>query len=381
MKRKVVSFLLLVVAIAAGIYGGILFYRSHSRPAIEKALDSGKPSVGLILLQEDLSQSKSLKAISVVQILPNQKKVAFYSFFPQMKLSEDTDSLITIFAEDGSETLAEVLGKALNLTIDWTIRLDDTFFVHLVDLVEGIPWFFSKDFLMQKETLPTGEFILDGSLVRKVLHPPVSNSTAPAFELFRYYSFLLNAREDANRIFPILLTKPILGSLYKKVQSTLSKREVYAILSYLKSHSPFYPFFLELPVKVYESKFLLDRETASLYLGKFRRLLEKKFRMEDRFPKVEVKNGTYHAGLARKLREKLSRLGLKVLEFSNADRHNYKQSVLIDVSAMPIYSDVLQKQLGLSRAYHLIDRSLFTDMIIIAGEDYKNLKFERGHYE
>ena len=75
----------------------------------------------------------------------------------------------------------------------------------------------------------------------------------------------------------------------------------------------------------------------------------------------------------------LSRKGAIVVEFSNADHHNYKNSILLDIGAKPFYALSLAKTLGIKKTYASVNKSTFTDVIFIVGADHQ--KHDIQNYE
>lgn len=381
MKKLWVPLALLLLAAVVGTFAGILYFRYANRSELLTQLEKGETVNILFTARGGDDKSKKLTVISVVQFRPKTNKIGFYSFFPQLRLSPDSSEIQEVYSNGGIEELKDLLSTTLDMPIEFTLDFDDEDLIRIIDLSEGVPWFLNTESRLPEENLPTGEFVLDGSMLPDMLNPSLTNSTAAAYQLYRYYSLLLNAREDSERIMHNLMPEKVFEKAATGISGSMSLHEMRDLLSFLASDKRRDLMFLELPVKIVDSKFILDRETAALYLGRFNQAMEKPFDHTTEIPKMEIKNGTYRARLARKLREKLTRLGLRVLEFTNADRHDYAHSILLDIGARPVYADHVASQIGISKVYHLVNRSLFTDLILIVGEDYKNLNFYRENYE
>lgn len=89
---------------------------------------------------------------------------------------------------------------------------------------------------------------------------------------------------------------------------------------------------------------------------------------------MDIQNGAGIDNLAKKMRYTLTKKGIQVLEFTNADHSDYKKSILINTSATPHLTKNVSQLLGVDKVYYSVNKSMFTDMVLILGDDYKQIK-------
>lgn len=373
-----ITLFLLIIIIIAGFIGYQIFHFVNRTDA-EKMLRQQQPFA--ILLVGELPDKENNKSdpffISLASIHPATSRVGFISFFPDMRLTDDEAPLNERIAYTDINEVISDLSNILSLDIPYYLRFEPEDVSRLIDLIEGIPYFLRESDLIKGELLPRGEFVLDGSLVEPLILPETDSEFAPALKLFRQYSLMLNMWRVKQKKWQIL-SDPEIFSAAAEIDSNLSEAELYQFGDDFLSHDKWLPLFTEIPVKREKDKFIMDAEATALYLKSFKRKLSQK---ENPFlelpPKMEVKNGTRVANLAKSMRSRLTRKGIQVLEFANAARHDYKQTILLDRSARVHYLDTVARILGIEKYYHSVNRAQFTDLVLILGDNYRELKFEQ----
>ncbi|MFP4687701.1 MAG: LytR C-terminal domain-containing protein, partial [bacterium] len=90
--------------------------------------------------------------------------------------------------------------------------------------------------------------------------------------------------------------------------------------------------------------------------------------------RIQILNGTSISGLAGTLRDKIqSHSFVDVVETDNADRSNYKNTVIIDRSGHPRSAHRIQELIGTGKIEMDLEEHLLVDVTIIAGEDLKHI--------
>jgi LCP family protein required for cell wall assembly len=88
--------------------------------------------------------------------------------------------------------------------------------------------------------------------------------------------------------------------------------------------------------------------------------------------RIQVRNGTYRAQLARIAADQLNWRGLKVIDTGLADSPDYKQTRIIVYGDKPLTLDLLMQELGVSpeNVIYQPDPNQPAEFLVILGEDY-----------
>jgi hypothetical protein len=163
----------------------------------------------------------------------------------------------------------------------------------------------------------------------------------------------------------------------KLVDTNLSNSELYKLSKRFGLTEGWHLTSIEIPVKRLDNGFLADLDSTALFLKNFKKDLgEHENPFLTRMPRMEIKNGTEVNNLAKKIQNSIGRKGIVVVEFTNANAHDYKNTILLDVAGNTYYYYSIAKTLGITNKYALINKSSFTDMTLILGKDYGKLKLQ-----
>jgi hypothetical protein len=374
--RKVRPLLVIGAAVTLAIFATIYLFRFFNRANIEKAL-AGKDRFSIAFVVTSANDEKKVQVVSVAQIFPTTQRIGVVSFYPAIRLKDNASSLEQIYKAHGvgaiNDTVSEFLGERVSIYF----KLRDTALAHLVDVLGGIDYFLPAGELLKDENLPKGQFILDGSLVPRLLNPPEKNEYTPAFKLFRYYSLLLNAWNQRTRLWPIIKDEKMFAIAARDVETNASAHDLFVLAQSFATQKSWLPILLEVPVRRVKDAFYVDKESAALYFRNLtRQLTQKEHPFVNEPPKMEVKNGTHVPNLARTMRSELARKGVQILEFTNADHNEYDETILLSTSGNAFYLESIARMVGVRRSYAAVNRSLFTDLVLILGKDYNKLKGE-----
>ena len=295
---------------------------------------------------------------------------------PDTRLTtNDTQTIGDKLASGDIKTVLKSISKLLSVPVSHYVIIDEKKIPLLIDLMEGINFFIWQPDVLEKEKLPVGEFLMDGAVVRSYLNLSNNNEYSNLIRLQRYYNLLLNTWNLKGIKWNILKNKYIFEIITKHVTTNIISPDLYTLgESLFVSKKHWIPFFWEIPVKKEESSLFLNQEATVFYLRKFMEKINsaKNFYLEET-PNMEIKNGTAIPNLAKKIREEYSRRGFKILEFSNADKNDYQNTILLDQSGNNFYLETAMNSLQINRSYHAVNKSNFTDIILILGKDYKTI--------
>lgn len=374
--RKFVPLLLALVVLTGVVVGTIFIFKFFNRTSLEKALNA-KDGFSLLFVVTSANDDKKIQLVSVAEIFPATRRIGVVSFYPATHLKDDAQSLQDIFMSNGVSGVSNSISEFLGEKIIGYVKVGDKVLAQFVDVLGGIEYFLPSNDLLKNENLPKGEFILDGSLVARLLNPPEKNEYTPAFKLFRYYSLFLNAWNQREELWPRLKNEKVFSLAVKNLETNTSASDLFVLAHHFATHKNWIPILMEVPVRRVKDAFYVDKDAATLY---FRNLTKQVTQKEHPFlsepPKMEVKNGTHIANLARTMRTELSRKGVQILEFTNADRNDYDKSILLGTSGNAFYLESIAKIIGIKKSYAAVNRSLFTDLVLVIGKDYNKLKGE-----
>lgn len=363
------AFFLLFSFIGYQIY--IFFHRSQTDIYLSR-----KKSFSILIYGYG-DTKKNLNHISSIIINPKTKRIGIISFYPQTRFTPNDLSLQEKFFKNDKNVIKKEISRLLNIKPQYEIEYNINDLAKALDLMEGIHYFLPEIDLILDENVPSGEFTMDGDIVRRYLNIENKNGFSPALILFRYYSLALNIWENKEKKWRIIGNQSIFNLLTSGLKTNLSQKELLSLAKNLSLDKTWVPIFIEIPLKREKDFFYIDVDSTALFVKKLMNDIDKK---ENPFlenePRIEIKNGTMVPNLAKKMRYKIARKGLKVLEFSNADHHQYEKSILIDVNANYYYLQSVSKLLNIKKIYHSVNKTHFTDLIFIVGKDYKELGIE-----
>jgi len=374
--RKLRPLIIAALGITLTVITVVYAFRFFNRANLERALN-GRDGFSLLFVVTSAADDKKVQVVSVAQFYPATQRVGVVSFFPAIHLKDDEMSLADLYRAKGISGISSAVSDFLGEKMTAHFRVGDAALAQFVDILGGVDYFLPASDLMRDENLPHGQFVLDGGLVTRLLNPPEKNEYTPAFKLFRYYSLFLNAWNQRAKLWPLIKDERVFAVAIKNIESSASAYDLYALTQYLATQKAWVPILLEVPVRRLKDTFQVDKESAALYFRNLKKqLTQKEHPYVNDPPKMEVKNGTHIANLARTMRAELSRKGVQILEFTNADHNDYDQTILLGTSGNAFYLESIARILGVQRAYATVNRSLFTDLVLVLGKDYNKLKGE-----
>lgn len=361
-----------VLTVSVAIYT----FRFFNRANLEKALN-GRDGFSMLFVVTSATDEKKVQVVSVAQFYPTTQRIGVVSFFPAIHLKDGEMSIEQIYRAKGISGVNAAVTDFLGENITAYVKLRDQALAQFVDILGGIDYFLPPSDLVKDENLPHGQFVLDGGLVPRLLNPPEKNEFTPAFKLFRYYSLFLNAWNQRAKLWPLIKDEKTFAFAIKNVESNASAYDLFTLTQYLATQKSWVPILLEVPVRRLKDTFQVDKDSAALYFRNLKKqLTQKEHPYVNEPPKMEVKNGTHIANLARTMRTELSRKGVQILEFTNADHNDYDQTTLLGTSGNAFYLESIARILGVQKSYATVNRSLFTDLVLVLGKDYNKLKGE-----
>ena len=381
-KRDIISltaFAIFIVVIVS-FYLGLKGYQFWFDSRIERFIQSDS-IFGILLINSDKENIKQKKVnfISVLMVNPALARIGCISFLPETRLNEKGKSLQKLILSNEIEKISGLISKFLTIEIPFYIRGSTQDIANAIDLMEGLTYFIGGSDALNEDRLVKGEFLLDGALVSELLKAKEKGEYSSVFRIYKHYSLFLNLWLKRDQKWNIIKNKRIFNLMAANLETNLLKDELYTISKLFLGNANWLPFFWEVPVKKEKNVFLVNKEAAALYFRDFKEQITKKdTKIFDKPPNLEVRNGTNIPNLAKKVRGFLSRKGFRVLEFNNADLHDYKHTILLDLNAKPFYLQSVANTLKIEKYYFAINRTLFTDLVLILGQDYTRIFSEEN---
>lgn len=366
-----ILYLTLIVAGLLLVIGLVIYFSSMylSRSEVDGFYRENR-TFNILLSVNHENQNRFL-AMAVIN--PEFKRAGLISFFQNTALNPEGPVLSDQLKKEDTAVIAELLADMLGYEENFYIDMDLDTIIRYVDIIEGFPYFLWSSDKLEQESLPTGEFFLDGVLTREYLASNEMLQSSAAVQLFRHYSFLLNAWENREEKWDFIDDVRVFSGLIEGVRSNMSAGDLYRVSKRFYTESEWKLYFLEVPVSRQQSRYVIDREATALYLKKFKSQISSSKLSPDP-PRMDIQNGAGVNNLAKKMRYYLSKKGIQVLEFTNADHNNYKKSILVNTSATPEYAVNVKNALGVDKVFYAINKSMFTDLVLILGSDYKRIQ-------
>ncbi len=373
-RLKTLTILLLLIGLV--IFLVYQVYLFLNRTQVEKYFSDNQTFGILLLGQSGQGKKVNTRFITVATIVPERSRIGFVSLFPEVRLKENEATIGERASFASPEDLASDLESLFNINIPFhmVVKPDDV--ARLIDLIEGLDYFIYGPQAVPGENLPRGEFVLDGALAKRLLLTKKTEADLIAPHLlYRYYSFMLNLWQNRVNKWALLKEETIFSKAATAIKSDLRVSEMYSLAKRFFANDNWLPLFMEVPLQRSKDKYFLDAEATQVLVKDFKKTLAAESHPYiDRPPKIEVKNGTDRPGLARKFGRRLGRKGLRVLEFSNADREDYNESVLLGISANSYFLQTVAKLIKPRKVYHAVNKAIFTDLMLVVGRDHKILR-------
>ena len=378
MKKNLFLILVIPLAIVAVFYLGLKAYQLWFDSKAERLM-RGDSVFGILLISSDKKTAKRKKVnfISVLMVNPTLARLGFISFMPETKLSKNEKPLQRLVRANEIEQIRNLMSRFLTIEIPFYIQGSTQNIANAIDLVEGLEYFIGGSDALDKDKPIEGEFFLDGSLVSELLDVKEKNEYSSVFQIYKHYSLFLNLWSKREQKWNIIKNQTIFDLMTKDLETNLTMDELYTISKIFLKDPNWLPLFWEVPIKKEKNLFLVNKEAAALYFRDFKEQITKKdSKIFDKPPSLEIRNGTNIPNLAKRIRGSLSKKGFRVLEFTNADSHDYKHTILLDINAKPFYLQSVANTLKIKKYYFAINRTLFTDLVLILGQDYSRIPAE-----
>ena len=361
-------------------WGGLIFliflsilsyytYRINTRNIVQD-LSQEKKLINILLAGNHNYNRNKHKFFAVLSFNPENNNVGLIFIPPNLRVFLDNNKNIPTKIEDISlkkisdikSTLREILG----LDVIFYIELYDENVRRIINLLEGLDFFCldNLDNLEKDLYLNFGLNYLDGNKILKYINEPASSFGLNKYDRIQDVFFTLYFNKEKKKH---LFNLDFITELVKDLDTNLLPNEIFSLIKMVYAEGNFFAKIL--PGKIEEDWFIFDRIGAEEYRKEF---LNKIILKKDPASKIRVRvlNGTKIPKLARKMRNSLDKEGLKVVEFGTFRNFLLPKSIIISQKADCSMTKKISELTGIDRIFFKIDSSLFSDILIIVGQDF-----------
>jgi anionic cell wall polymer biosynthesis LytR-Cps2A-Psr (LCP) family protein len=353
------------------VFTSLVLYYCHSirsRNAVENLIRQ-KKIINILVAGSNKFKDHKHNFFSIVSINPENHRIGITFIPPAFKIRLDDDG-------DRNARIDEVvvfnfnrirysLQKDLKLNIPFYVEMYSPDVERMVNLLEGVNVFF-LDQMKNTPNINFGVNYLDGQKVVRYINTVDENSIYLKYD--RVLDILLTLYENRERL-ERFHNLEFIKEVMKSVKTNLMPQEALKISSIILKNGDVMA--TTIPGFFKDGFYITDDITYKIYEKEFLTALivNRSEKEIDSSIKIKILNGTDVPGLARKMRERLIREGLNVVEFGTSPFTRMNKSVIINKRASVVAVNRVSELTGIENKYHLIDNTQLFNVMIILGED------------
>lgn len=369
-----------------------MYFKSNK---IEK-LARGNKLINILLIGIDNTGSKGLTdCLILFSLNPETKQIGGIPIprDTRVRIKYDKkiryDKINHVYARGGIDlllsTVAGILehGGLSDFTVPFYVLLDYQGFINVVDLLGGVEILIEQEMQYIDKAgdlyirIPAGLQILDGE---KALQFARFRATPGADrDRIEHKNELIKLLADKAFSSEAIFRSPALvKEIWSHVKTNLGAAEILSLASYFKNFSPNKNMaFFEIPG---QGKNINGRNYWLINEVEFQKIATKleghlnkpaQRALPSKVITVRILNGCRTDGLADKVRERLrQKPKIDVVETGNADRSNYRDTLVIDHVGSTNNALYISKFLGQGKVIQKIDPKVMVDVTVILGQDF-----------
>ncbi len=320
-------------------------------------LDHHKNKLSLVYL---LSYEPFSNNFSAIYFNPNNR--IFSSTFAEEK------SLAKLYSALDRARFISELSEYLNLNLSFWIESKSKDLRYLVDCLGGLTVQNSKP-TEQSDSSAHGRW-MDGSMAINFAGNAYEKLGKKGLRLRHKALFLALIRRLNQTTFMVKSIKTF-QNLEKQLKTNLTRKDLRALANLLPELKPEkIKFLAAFPNKIAVRKKIKVARVQRMVPRPIKKIIEES--EPQKVIKIQLLNGAGIAGLAGIIRNKLQKLSfIDVVEVGNADRFDYKTSVIIDHSNNPQSAYRIRKLLKTGKLEFNPSKQLMVDVTLIIGKDLK----------
>jgi anionic cell wall polymer biosynthesis LytR-Cps2A-Psr (LCP) family protein len=357
--------IILLALVSAFIY---YCHGQRTRNAVEELIQK-KKIINILVAGSNKYNDHKHKFFAIVSINPENNRTGITFIPPTYKIrlddDGDTNARIDEMVVFNFNRLRYSLQKDLKLNIPFYAELYAPDVIRIVDLLEGIDLFI-LDQMKDAPGMNFGVNFFDGQKVMRYINSVEENSIYLKYDrILDVLMTLYKERERLGRFNKLEFIREVT----KSIKTNLLPQEVMRIGTILCKDGDVMATIL--PGFFKDGYYVMDDITYRIYEKEFLALLiiDRNEKDIDASIKIKIVNGTDVPGLARKMRERLIREGLSVVEFGTSPYRKMSKSIIINKRGNIAAVDRVAALTGIQNIYHVIDNTQLHNIMIIIGED------------
>ena len=363
MKKKIlIALSIIFVLITVFIYN---YYNLKTRNEVERLINE-KRMINILLAGSNDQNRNRHGFFSLISINPVTNKIGITYIPPsyRIKMDSDGDNWAKIEEVDFIyfDKIKRTLSEDLKLSVPFYIKIYAKDVIRSVNLLEGIDLFL-LDQIEDKTKLKFGENYFDGKRVMRYINSVEEKSIYLKYD--RTLDILMSLYHNKEK-YSDLNNITFITELFRDISTNLMPQELSRIASLIYEDGGILSTLL--PGGFEKGFYVTDHISFKQYENDF---LHRVILTNKSEPPVKVKilNGTNVPGLARKMRNRLMRDGLNVVEFGTSPFMKMQSSLIInrkgDYSAAKSVSEIT----GIKKVYYIVDNTELHNVLVIIGKD------------
>ncbi len=367
MNRKIV----IPAAVVFLLLASLAVYYCHgirTRNAVESLIQQ-KKMINILVAGSNAFKDHKHNFFAILSINPENHRMGITFIPPSFKIHLDDDGERSARIEEvvvfNFNRIRYSLQKDLKLNIPFYIEIYSPDVERIVNLLEGVN-IFILDQMKNSPYVNIGVNYFDGQKVLRYINTVDENSIYLKYDrVLDVILTLYENREQLERFNNMAFIKELL----KPVNTNLQPQEVMRIADIILKDGDIMATIL--PGFFKEAYYVTDDITYKIYQKEFLAalILNRTEKEIDTSIKIKIMNGTDVPGLARKMRERLIREGLNVVEFGTSPFRKMGKSVIINKRASVAAVNRVSDLTGIENRFHVIDNTQLFNVLIILGED------------
>lgn len=363
-KIRVIVTITVVCLVVLSIF---YVYRRLTRNAIE-TLASNKELINILVAASNDYNERRHSLYAIVHFNPEKKSIGV-TFIPPnylVTLNKRTGKAkrLETFSFSDYSDIIDSLEYDLHITIPFYVELYATDVMKIIDLIEGVNLYI-LDQVKKEWGFTTGINYCDGRKVVWYINKVDQNSIYLKYDRIMDVALTLFTNKEMYKNY---IKKDYISEMISSINTNLLMQEIVSLIDLVYDAKTVYT--TVIPGKMdKDNNYTVDDITRKLYEQKFLRPLVLDIKDSESI-KVRILNGSDIPGLARKMRNVLTREGLTVVEFGTSPYEVTDKTVIINQKGNLNSALKVSSILGIDTMYHIVDSSQLADVLVIVGKDY-----------
>ena len=343
-------------------------YSMRTRNAVDNLIQQ-KKIINILVAGSNRFSDHRHKFFSIVSINPESGRIGVTFIPPAFKIRLDDEGDHVARIEDvvvfNFNRIRYSLQKDLKLNIPFYVEVYSAGLERIVDLMEGVSLFI-LDQMKNPPNIHFGVNYFDGQKVVRYINTVDENSIYLKYD--RILDILMTLYENRERL-ERFRNPELIREVLKSAKTNILPQEALRIADIVFKDGDMMA--TTVPGFFKDGFYVMDDITYKIYEKEFLAALivNRNEKEIDSSIKIKIINGTDVPGLARKMRERLIREGLNVVEFGTSPFRKMNKSVIINKHASIMAVNRVSELTGIDNRYHIADNMQLHNVMIIIGED------------